>query len=285
MSVMDEIIAAVEIMPPFPQVVHRALKELSEPEYEVADLVEILKVDQAVTANILKLCNSAYFGLPRKVSSLKEAVVYLGAKQLRQLLLSGAVNKIYDRPNEGYVVFANELWRHALATAVMGQVLRRHLKLKIDDNLVFTAALLHDVGKVVLSNFVAERYLEIEKLVEEEGCAFQEAEKRVLGFDHAEIGGRIAVKWDFPSGIVAAISFHHEPARAGKEFRLLTELVALANNLTVMVGYGTGVDGLACRGHGLLLEKLRVKERDLENLLLLFQMEMAKTCDIAGVGE
>ncbi|NPA25868.1 MAG: HDOD domain-containing protein [Deltaproteobacteria bacterium] len=285
MSLMEEIIAAVEAMPPFPQVVHRALKELSEPEYEVADLVEILKVDQAVTANILKLCNSAYFGLPRKVSSLKEAVVYLGATQLRQLLLSGAVNKIYDQPNEGYAVFADELWRHALATAVMGQVLRRHLKLKLDDNLVFTSALLHDVGKVVLSNFVADRYLEIEKLVEEEGCAFQEAEKRVLGFDHAEIGGRIAVKWDFPPEIVAAISFHHQPARAGKSYRLLTELVALANNLTVMVGYGTGVDGLACRGHGLLLEKLQVKERDLENLLLLFQMEMAKTCDIAGVGE
>ena len=284
MSLMEEIIAAVDEMPPFPQVVHRAMQVLAEPEYEVSGLVDILKVDQAVTANILKLCNSAYFGLPRKVSSLQEAFVYLGADQLKQLLLSGAASKIYEKPNEGYAVFADELWRHALATAVMGQVLRRHLRLKIDENTVFTAALLHDVGKVVLSTFVIDKYRAIETMVESGKSSFQEAEKEVLGFDHAEIGGKIAEKWKFPPEIIAAIAFHHEPSRSPKEFRLLVEVVALANNLTVLVGYGTGVDGLACRGHDLLLKKLKIEAKDLEKLVLLFQIEMEKTCDIAGVG-
>lgn len=285
MSLMQEIVAAVESMPPFPQVVQRAMALLAEPDYQVSGLVDVLKVDQAVTANILKLCNSAFFGLPRKVSSLKEAVVYLGANQLRQLLLSGAASKIYDRPSEGYSVFADELWRHALATAVMAQVLRRHLHLKLDENMLFTAGLLHDVGKVVLSNFVIDKYREIEQLVAEKQQSFQEAEKLVLGFDHAEIGGLIARKWDFPEVIVEAIAFHHEPARAAREFRLTAELVALANNLSVMVGYGTSVDGLACRGHDLLLKKLNIAEKDLENILVQFQFEMQKTCDIAGFSD
>ncbi|MCD6292778.1 MAG: HDOD domain-containing protein [Deltaproteobacteria bacterium] len=285
MSLMEEIIAAVDEMPPFPQVVHRAMQALAEPEYEVSGLVDILKVDQAVTANILKLCNSSYFALPRKVSSLKEAVVYLGANQLRQLLLSGAASKIYEKPSEGYTVFANELWRHALAAAVMAQVLRRHLRLKIDENTLFTAALLHDVGKVVLSTFVADKYQAIENMVESGDYSFQEAEKKVLGFDHAEIGGKIAESWDFPPAIIAAITFHHEPSLAPKEFRLLAELVALANNLVVMVGYGTGVDGLACRGHSVLLQKFKLEAKDMEELILLFQIEMDKTCDIAGVSE
>ena len=285
MSLMEKIIAAVDEMPPFPQVVQRAMQALADPDYEVSGLVDILKVDQAVTANILKLCNSAYFGLPRKVSSLKEAVVYLGADQLRQLLLSGAVSKIYEKPNEGYAVFADELWRHALATAVMALVLRRHLGLKIDENTLFTAALLHDVGKVVLSAFVTEKYQAIETMVESGEHSFQEAEKEILGFDHAEIGGKIAEKWEFPPAIISAIAFHHEPVRSSKEFRLLVELVALANNLVVMVGYGTGVDGLACRGHELLLKKFKIAGQDLEKLLLLFQLEMEKTCDIAGVVE
>ncbi len=285
MSFMEEIIAAVDEMPPFPQVVQRAMQALADPEYEVSGLVDILKVDQAVTANILKLCNSAYFGLPRKVASLKEAVVYLGADQLRQLLLSGAASKIYEKPTQGYALFADELWRHALATAVMAQVLRRHLRLKIDENMVFTAALLHDVGKVVLSAFVKDKYRAIESMVEEGESSFQEAEKVVLGFDHAEIGGKIAEKWEFPPEIIAAISFHHEPSRSAKEFRLLAELVALANNLVVMVGYGTGVDGLACRGHDLLLKKMKITEKDLEVLLIEFQIEMEKTCDIAGLSE
>lgn len=285
MSLMEEILAAIEEMPPFPQVVQRAMQALADPDYEVSGLVDILKVDQAVTANILKLCNSAFFGLPRKVASLKEAVVYLGANQLRQLLLSGAASKIYEKPNEGYALFADELWRHALATAVMAQVLRRHLRFKIDDNLVFTAGLLHDVGKVVLSAFVIDKYRAIESLVESGNCSFQEAEKDVLGFDHAQIGGKIAEKWEFPPEIITAIACHHEPSRAAKEFRLLAEVVALANNLAVMVGYGTGVDGLACRGHDLLLRKLKIFEKDLEGIILLFQIEMEKTCDIAGLSE
>lgn len=283
MSLMEEIIVAVDDMPPFPQVVQRAMQALADPEYEVVGLVDVLKVDQAITANILKLCNSAYFGLPRKVSSLKEAVVYLGANQLRQLLLSGAASKIFEKPSAGYAVFADELWRHALATAVMAQVLRKFRRLKIDENTLFTAALLHDVGKVVLSNFVADKYRSIEEMVESGDSSFQEAERDVLGFDHAEIGGKIAEKWEFPQSIITAITFHHEPARAAKEFRILTELVALSNNLAVMVGYGTGVDGLACRGHGLLLEKLKIADRDMEELVLLFQLEMAKTCEVAGV--
>ena len=285
MSLMEEIIAAVDEMPPFPQVVQRAMQALADPEYEVLGLVDILKVDQAITANILKLCNSAYFGLPRKVSSLKEAVVYLGANQLRQLLLSGAASKIFEKPNAGYAVFADELWRHALATAVMAQVLRQYRHLKIDENTLFTAALLHDVGKVVLSNFVADKYRDIEKMAENGESSFQEAEREILGFDHADIGGKIAEKWEFPQSIITAIAFHHEPVRAGKEFRVLTELVALSNNLAVMVGYGTGVDGLACRGHGLLLEKLKIADRDMEELVLLFQLEMSKTCEVAGVDE
>ncbi len=285
MSLMEEIIAAVDDMPPFPQVVQRAMQALADPEYEVVGLVDILKVDQAITANILKLCNSAYFGLPRKVSSLKEAVVYLGANQLRQLLLSGAASKIFEKPNAGYAVFADELWRHALATAVMAQVLRQYRRLKIDENTLFTAALLHDVGKVVLSNFVADKYRDIEKMVEAGESSFQEAERKVLGFDHADIGGKIAEKWEFPQSIITAIAFHHEPVRAGKEFRVLTELVALSNNLAVMVGYGTGVDGLACRGHGLLLEKLKITDQGMEELVMLFQLEMAKTCEVAGVNE
>jgi len=285
MSLMEEIIVAVDDMPPFPQVVQRAMQALADPEYEVVGLVDILKVDQAITANILKLCNSAYFGLPRKVSSLKEAVVYLGANQLRQLLLSGAASKIFEKPNAGYAVFADELWRHALATAVMAQVLRQYRRIKIDENTLFTAALLHDVGKVVLSNFVADKYRDIENMVESGKSSFQEAEREVLGFDHAEIGGKIAEKWEFPESIITAIAFHHEPGRSAREFRVLSELVALSNNLAVMVGYGTGVDGLACRGHGLLLEKLKIADREMEELVLLFQLEMAKTCEVAGVDE
>jgi len=280
MSMIEQILEAVNDMPPFPQVVNKAMQVLAEPGYNVSDLVDIIKVDQAITANLLKLCNSAYFGLPRKVSSLKEAVVYLGSTQIRQLLLSGAAFKLYGKQNDGYTFFADELWRHALATAIMAQVLHRHLKLKLDVNTVFTAALLHDIGKVVLSTFVSEKFVAIERIVEAGEKSFQEAEKEILGCDHAEIGGRVAEKWEFPADIVAAIRYHHDPTGVPRPYRLLTELVALSNNLAVIVGYGTGVDGLACRAQGQLLKSLRVENKDLEKLIVLFHEDMEKTFDM-----
>ncbi len=283
MKHMDEILASIHQIPPFPQVAIKAMDIISNTQYVVSDLVEVIRLDQSITANILKLCNSAYFGLPRKVSSLKEAVVYLGTIQLRQVLLASGAKDIYDRPDKGYSYFVGELWQHAIACALMSQVLARHLRLPLDENSIFTAALLHDVGKVVLSTYVSQEFAEIEMMVKEEHLSFHDAERRVLGFDHAEIGGRLAELWKFPDSIVAAIRFHHEPERSLKTFRLLSELIALSDGLVLMVGYGTSADGLSYHIPHLLVDKLKLKKNDIEVLMIKFQEEMDKAQEMIDV--
>ncbi len=283
MKHMDEILASIHQIPPFPQVSIKAMDIISNPQYVVSDLVEVIRLDQSITANILKLCNSAYFGLPRKVSSLKEAVVYLGTIQLRQVLLASGAKDIYDRTDKGYSYFIGELWQHAIACALMSQVLARHLRLPLDENSIFTAALLHDVGKVVLSTYVSQEFAEIEMMVKEEHLSFHDAERRVLGFDHAEIGGRLAELWKFPDSIVAAIRFHHEPEKSPKTFRLLSELIALSDGLVLMVGYGTSADGLSYHIPHLLVDKLKLKKNDIEVLMIKFQEEMDKAQEMIDV--
>ena len=283
MKHMDEILASIHQIPPFPQVSIKAMDIISNPQYVVSDLVEVIRLDQSITANILKLCNSAYFGLPRKVSSLKEAVVYLGTIQLRQVLLASGAKDIYDRPDKGYSYFIGELWQHSIACALMSQVLARHLRLSLDENSIFTAALLHDVGKVVLSTYVSQEFAEIETMVKKEHLSFHDAERRVLGFDHAEIGGRLAELWKFPDSIVAAIRFHHEPEKSPKTFRLLSELIALSDGLVLMVGYGTSADGLSYHIPHLLVDKLKLKKNDIEVLMIKFQEEMDKAQEMIDV--
>ena len=283
MKYMDKILASIHQIPPFPQVAIKAMDIISNTQYVVSDLVEVIRLDQSITANILKLCNSAYFGLPRKVSSLKEAVVYLGTIQLRQVLLASGAKDIYDRPDKGYSYFVGELWQHAIACALMSQVLARHLRLPLDENSIFTAALLHDVGKVVLSTYVSQEFAEIEMMVKEEHLSFHDAERRVLGFDHAEIGGRLAELWKFPDSIVAAIRFHHEPEKSPKTFRLLSELIALSDGLVLMVGYGTSADGLSYHIPHLLVDKLKLKKNDIEVLMIKFQEEMDKAQEMIDV--
>ncbi len=283
MKYMDDILASIHEIPPFPQVVVRAMDIISDPNYVVNDLLEVIRLDQSITANVLKLCNSAYFGLPRKVSSLKEAVVYLGTVHLRQVLLSSGVKDLYDRPDKGYSYFAGELWQHAIACALMAQVLLRHLRLPLEENSVFTAALLHDVGKVVLSTYVSREFADIEKLVEKENLPFHEAERQVLGFDHAEIGGRLAELWQFPDDIAAAIRFHHQPEKAPKPHCLLSELIALSDGLVLMLGCGTSVDGLSYAMPHLLIDRLKLKRNDIEMLMVKFQEEMSNAREMIDI--
>jgi putative nucleotidyltransferase with HDIG domain len=280
---MDDILASIHEIPPFPQVVVKAMEIISNPNYKVSDLLEVIRLDQSITANILKLCNSAYFGLPRNISSLKEAVVYLGTVQLRQVLLASGVKDTFDRPDKGYSYFAGELWQHAIACALMAQVLYRHLRLPLEENSVFTAALLHDVGKVVLSAYVSREFADIEKLVNEENMPFHDAERQVLGFDHAEIGGRLAELWQFPEVISTAIRFHHQPEKASKPHRLLSELIALSDCLVLMLGCGTAVDGLSYTMPHLLVDKLKIKKNDIEILMVKFQEEMSNAREMIEI--
>jgi len=283
MKHMDDILASIHDIPPFPQVVVKAMEIISNPNYLVNDLLEVIRLDQSITANILKLCNSAYFGLPRKVSSLKEAVVYLGTVQLRQVLLASGVKDVYDRPDKGYSYFDGELWQHAIACALMAQILFRHLRLPLEENSIFTAALLHDVGKVVLSTYVSQEFTDIEKLVKEGNQPFHDAERQVLGFDHAEMGGRLAELWEFPEVISVAIRFHHQPEKAPKPHRLLSELIALSDSLVLMLGYGTSVDGLSYTMPHSLVDKLKLKKHDIEILMLKFQEEMSNAREMIEI--
>ncbi|HDJ29160.1 MAG TPA: HDOD domain-containing protein, partial [Proteobacteria bacterium] len=137
--------------------------------------------------------------------------------------------------------------------------------------------------KVVLSTYVSQEFAEIEMMVKEEHLSFHDAERRVLGFDHAEIGGRLAELWKFPDSIVAAIRFHHEPEKSPKTFRLLSELIALSDGLVLMVGYGTSADGLSYHIPHLLVDKLKLKKNDIEVLMIKFQEEMDKAQEMIDV--
>ncbi|MBN2232196.1 MAG: HDOD domain-containing protein, partial [Deltaproteobacteria bacterium] len=185
----------------------------------------------------------------------------------------------------GYSLYAGELWRHAVACAVMTQVLRERFQVPIDGQMLFTAGLLHDIGKVVLSHYVEEDYNRIEALVKIRRCAFQEAEREVLGFDHAEIGGRLAESWQFPESIVAAIRFHHEPGSALPAVRQPAELVSLADSLALMVGYGTAVDGLAYRVPHQFIDERRLTVHDIESVIAEFQLEMNRAEDMLELGD
>jgi len=251
MSKIDEILSLVKSVPPFPKVARRVSEMLQDLGVSANALAEVIQYDQVITANVLKICNSAYFGLPRKVASLDEALVIVGNETLKNIIITSSSAKFYEgAAGEGYKLEQGDMWKHSVATAIMARELARQVR-EVDDSSAFTAGLLHDIGKRFLSSFVAEDFKAIMMKVVQDGCSFVEAEKELLGASHAELGGMILRQWEFPREIENAVLLHHDQDALDRE--PLVAVVALANALVISMGIGVGADGLSTklRGHGL----------------------------------
>lgn len=242
MIALDQIIKKIRQIPPMPDVVVKVLDLSGDPECSVHKLVEVIRLDQGITMRVLRLCNSPYFGLPRRVSTLREALVFLGNSTLVNFILTSYTSDFFQAPNLGYGLEAGEMWRHAVASAIAAEIIGRRLRGQ-DTGLLFTAALMHDVGKVVLNEYVLSDLERIREVVARERCTFLEAEKEILGYTHAEVGAQLAAHWNLPPVLVNTILYHHEPDHA-TEFQDEVALVHLANILCLMTGYGIGNEGL-----------------------------------------
>lgn len=281
MNCVDEILALIHNVPPFPKVAERVMELLKDSDITARQLAEVIQYDQAITANILKICNAAYFGVSRKVNSLDDALVVIGHDTLQDIIMTSCCARFFQgKVGAGYGFESGDMWRHSVAAGIMSKLLAAHIK-DVDEGSAFTAALLHDIGKRFLSTFVADYSDEIVKKVDRQHCTFVEAEKEILGIDHAALGSLILEKWKFDQSLVAAVREHHNPRAL--EMESLTALVALGNGLVISLGIGVGDDGLASelRGggikrFGITIDMLQVCMAD-----LLFEME--KACDLLNI--
>lgn len=276
MSRVEEILNIANHIPPFPKVALQVMKMLDNPEVQAKDLAEFIQYDSAITANLLKTCNAAYFGLTRKVSSLDDALVVVGQDILKDIIIASSSARFYKGgAGEGYKLEQGDLWKHSVATAIMAKLISAHFK-EVDPGLAFTAGLLHDIGKRFLSSFVADDFEKIMVRGHSEGCSFIQAEKEILGVDHAELGAMIMKKWEFSEELIAAVKAHHDPnALNGSQ---LTALVALSNTLVISLGVGLGADGLSGSMQGEGLKRFGISSIDLDRYLsdLVLEMERAE---------
>jgi len=260
---LKNITSQLKSFPSMPGAAVKLLALIDDPEISVARIEKILRQDAGLTANLLKLANSAYFGIPSKVGSVRQAVLLLGLKRLIQMVIASCVSAIMDKPVPGYDLPPGELWRHSLAVSVAAEGLVKDLKVDAAEE-IFTAALLHDVGKLVLGEFVADDFNKIDNVLSPE-VAFEKAEDIVLGTNHADIGARILNQWSLPPGIVNAVRWHHDPDSADHS-DLMLDIVHVANVLCLMIGIGVGRDGIQHQPSAAVIDRLGLAPEHLENV-------------------
>lgn len=207
-------------LPTLPSVVAKMIEMIDNPKTSAAILAKLISTDQALTAKILKLANSAYYGFPREISTVNLAIVVLGFNTVKDMGLSISVLNAFKGRAESKYFDISKFWEHSIACGVAARFLARIFRYRVVGE-AFVAGLLHDVGKVVLNQYLHTEFNEIMKEVHENDVPLLEAEKKIIGATHAQVGGWLAEKWNLPAAITEAIRFHHGPIFTGNNRDIL----------------------------------------------------------------
>ena len=278
MSTATDIRRKIESFETMPVICQQLIKNMNNPDVDFGTLAEKIKYDPGMTMNILKLANSAYFGISKRVESLQTAIVMLGMKKLFQVVVAQKTTKHMLARMDGYDLLPEELLKHAVWTAVAAEEFSRVLRITTPE-LLFTAGLLHDIGKAVLDPFVAENRDALMDNASRHDMTFDMLERNILGMNHAEAGSELLKRWHFPQELEAVIRLHHEPESAG-EHRMIVTIVHLADMLAYSQGVGTGIDGLKYRVSEEATQALGLRGKIVERVAsqtLETMMELEKT--------
>jgi putative nucleotidyltransferase with HDIG domain len=221
---LDDVIASLRDLPSLPAVVMELLTAIDQDDVDISVLAKKVSHDQALTAKTLRLANSSAYGLQVKVTTIQQALTFLGFQTTRNLITAAAVTGCFAH---GKCAGFNDrgFWRHSIATAACARVLAR--RMRFNQDYAFTAGLLHDIGRLVLVSTYPERYAEAIAWRAANDCELRVAEREVLGVDHVAAGVALAEHWNFSDTMKLAIGQHHDPEAPGAGF--LSTLVHVAN--------------------------------------------------------
>ena len=271
---INAIIQKIDTLTPIPATTNKIMEIAGDPDGALTDLADVLQYDAELTANLLKLCNSTYYGLTVKIDSARQAISMLGLDQVLEMVMIANTGKNLLTSQKSYDLRRGELWKSSVATALVSKSIAENKK-NTNKFRVYTASLIKDIGKVVIDMYVGDYLKKIQYLVAKKGYGFDQAEQAVLGIDHAQLGGIVAEKWNFSPKMTFMINNHHLNDASARE-DVETCIVYLADTISRMVGIGVGSDGLAYKFYEDIFDNLGVSEADIQHFMAEFQMSLNK---------
>ncbi len=264
MTTASEVLRQAEALPTFSVVVARLSSLIRNDQVGAGEYENVIRLDPALTANLLRLANSPFFGLRRKVTSVRQAITLMGIKRIFELATSASFSRILPPKIPGFEIDAADLWKHSVAVAIMAERLARATRMNPPE-MVFTAGLLHDIGKLAIGALLLDEQARVQNTMQNEDMSFVGAEHAVIGTDHTEVGALMAKEWDLPHEVEWAVRWHHSPGSAPEHVnQSLIGLVHVADCLAHSIGYGADVGDLSRKMEDGTAERLGIKVQDLE---------------------
>ncbi len=279
MDKRTEILTALDSIEHLTSPAVEALNVLNDENVDQAKLVRTLQLDPALTTNLLRFANSAFFCFSRSINSVNEAVVRLGMRAIRRMVYLSMASGVAQRSVVGYELAPQVLWKHLVYSAVCTEILAKKTEREPCDT-AFTAALLHDIGKLVLGHYLAIDAKPILELAHKEHIPFNHAETMILGIDHAEVGAELLTRWNLPKNIVDAVRWHHDPEKVEGD-KTTVDAVHISDAISFMAGTGLGIDGLSYTVCHEAEKRTGITLRIVEQILCELQDEASKLDQLA----
>ena len=273
------IIHGIQNLPTLPLVAQRLRDVMEDPLSSAEDAARVIEGDQSLAAKVLSLVNSAYYGLPREITRIGQAVPLLGFRATSQIALGISVINMFNEKESGKLD-REGLWRHSIACAICAQMIAKRCGYRRSED-CFSGGLLHDIGKLVMDQFLHEELVAILNETEKGEISFLDAERRHLGLDHAVIGEWLARKWKLPLPVVVSIRHHHEELEERQGFSLsqdcVVDIVRLADVICRNRGIGWNGAKYVPEIHPELWNRLDVDPADVESISETLEEEVKQS--------
>jgi HD-like signal output (HDOD) protein len=276
-----KVVGRIKDLPPMPQVVMKAQEIMANPKTGMKELSELLETEPAIVAKVLKLANSAYYGVSGKIASLQHATVMLGNKALAEIITMAGMAGLLGLKLPGYGFDTGDLWRHSLAVAFGANSIAR-LKAPQFEDVAMISGLLHDTGKIILDPHIEERKEFFNEFMADGQQTFRDAELQIVGFDHAEIVSDVCKKWSIPDTIAKAVISHHEPPPGNRSE--LAHIIHLADYIARFSGIGTGSEDMLYVLCFDTLETLGISDEEINVILVDVINSVGKMAEIIQPG-
>jgi len=218
----------VNHLPTLPEVIQKVVSLVQDEKTSARDLGNLISYDQAISSRLLKIANSAYYGLSREVSTTQHAIVILGFEEVKSLSLGITVFDAMKAAGNKFSLMRDEFWKHSAGCSLAAKIICKKVG-GPNAEIAFTASLLHDIGKLVLDSFFSKEYGVVLEKAQGDGVNLVDIEKKLLGFTHADVGMWLCNRWKLPPSIALSVGYHHQVDKVDKQCIIITSIVHLAD--------------------------------------------------------
>ncbi len=284
---LKTVVGRMRDLPPLPKVVSKMLAVVNDERSAAKDLAEVISKDPAFTAKVLRIVNSAFYGFSERISTVTHAVVILGYQTIKDMTLGLSVFEVLGKKSEEALLDKNKFWQHSLGCASAARLLAKYTSYPEPEE-AFIAGLLHDIGKITFDLYLRKDFIKVMDLVDNEGLSMFDAEKKIYGISHAQMGEQVASKWNLPYTLRAVIRYHHAPifGRGLNVFdQKIIAIVYFANIFCKLRGIGFRGDDIIQGIDEGAWNMLKLSDSSSLRILLQIDEEVSKARSLFSISE